>query len=349
MPIYRLEPSVKNYIWGGTRLSERYGKKGEAPLAESWELSFHPDGLTRAKDGRVLKDLLDRAALGEHCSSFADFPLLVKLIDAKNPLSVQVHPSDQYALKQEGSYGKTEMWYIVEADEGAGIYLGFAHETDEEEIRTAIANDSLETLLNFVPVRAGECYFIPAGTVHAIGAGCLVFEVQQNSNLTYRIYDYGRKDAAGNPRELHVEKALAVMDRTSYTHPAAFSPVAGEETLAISRYFHASRIHLVGERTVHVDGASFLALFCVAGEGYVENEPVTRGDSLLLTAGMGTAFLRGNATFIAVSVRKYSLSVKDHMATLTDDLGRIHACLTDASGEVLLAKYALTKEDVEIC
>ena len=349
MSVYRLEAVIKNYIWGGTRLREYYGKKGDEPLAESWELSFHPDGLTRTADESTLKDVLDEAALGANCTRFSNFPLLVKLIDAKQPLSVQVHPSDAYALENESSYGKTEMWYIVEADEGAGIYLGFARETDEEELRLAIADSCLEKFLNFVPVHAGECYFIPAGTVHAIGAGCLICEVQQNSNLTYRIYDYGRKDARGNPRELHVEKALSVMNRAPYVPLSDYLPVDGETTLGISRYFHAAEITLSGEHTVHVDSASFLALFCVAGEGIVQNEPVSRGDGLFITANSGDISLSGNATFITVSVRKYTLDASGASATLKDDLGRIHAKASDLDGEALLAKYALTKEDVEVC
>ena len=347
MPIYRLDPTVKNYIWGGTRLLEHYGKKGDTPLAESWELSFHPDGLTRLLDGRTLQEALTPPELGENCADFQDFPLLVKLIDAAQPLSVQVHPSDTYALMNENSYGKTEMWYIVEANEGAGIYLGFKRKTSEEEIREAIASDRFETLLNFVPVRKGECYFIPAGTVHAIGAGCLICEVQQNSNLTYRIYDYGRRDANGNPRELHIEKALAVMDRAPYSEVADFLPIEGETTLGLSRYFHASLISVSEPQTVCVDDASFLALFCVFGDGYVADEHLSRGDSLLLPAGTGDVVLKGNVGFVAVSVRKYKAAVSSEEAVLSDDLGRVLAKAENL--EDLLSKYALTKEDVTVC
>ena len=350
MSIYKLKAPIKNYIWGGTRLRDRYGKAGDEPLAESWELSFHPDGMTALEDGRFLNEALSLSELGENCAAFSNFPLLVKLIDAKQSLSVQVHPSDAYALKHEGSYGKTEMWYIVEADEGAGIYLGFKRETSEREIREATENASLEKLLNFVPVQKGECYFIPAGTVHAIGSGCLICEVQQNSNLTYRIYDYGRKDSSGNLRPLHTEKALAVMQRAPYQASLTFLPVYGEKTLGISRYFHTSLLSVEGKCKLCVDPSSFKALFCVAGAGTVGPEPVKCGDSVLISAGEGDVLLKGEARFVAVSVRKYTVTQSETEIALVDDLGRIHAkCDGFKSIESFLSYYHLTKDDVEIC
>lgn len=223
------------------------------PLAEAWVLSAHPDGDSRisfsdesrfsegaassegaessegteSSEGRFFSE-------GESCShgeSFAEylkshpeavgslgkafpfFPTLIKLIDAKKALSIQVHPDDSYALSREGQYGKTEMWIVLEREEGAFLYFGFQKDYTEEEIRRAIEEENFPSLLCKVMVEPGDVFFIPAGTVHAIGAGILLAEVQQNSNLTYRVYDYGRKDAQGNTRELHVEKALEVMDR----------------------------------------------------------------------------------------------------------------------------------------
>lgn len=220
MGALKLVPAYKDYLWGGNRLACFYGKNGApTPLAETWEVSLHPDGVTRLEDGRALSDFLTPLHLGKNAERFADFPLLIKLIDAAKDLSVQVHPSDAYALKNENSYGKTEMWYIVEAEAGAGIYLGFSRDVTEKEARDAIKNETFTDLLRFVPVKAGECYFIPAGTVHAIGAGCLICEIQQNSNLTYRIYDYGRRDASGALRPLHTEKAFSVMSLSPYTPP----------------------------------------------------------------------------------------------------------------------------------
>ena len=225
----------------------------KTPLAEAWVLSAHPDGDSRisfsdesrfsegaassegaessegteSSEGRFFSE-------GESCShgeSFAEylkshpeavgslgkafpfFPTLIKLIDAKKALSIQVHPDDVCALSREGQYGKTEMWIVLEREEGAFLYFGFQKDYTEEEIRRAIEEENFPSLLCKVMVEPGDVFFIPAGTVHAIGAGILLAEVQQNSNLTYRVYDYGRKDAQGNTRELHVEKALEVMDR----------------------------------------------------------------------------------------------------------------------------------------
>ena len=198
MEISKLYPEYKDYLWGGEKLKTKYGKQTDkTPCAESWELSFHKDGLTRLSNGKTLAETATETDLGTNCKKFPFFPVLIKFIDAKQDLSVQVHPSDEYALKHENSFGKTEMWYIVEAEKGAGIYLGFNRDVTQEEYETAIKENRLTELLNFYDVKAGECYFIPSGTIHAIGKGCLICEIQQNSNLTYRVYDYGRKDKDG--------------------------------------------------------------------------------------------------------------------------------------------------------
>ena len=219
MKIVKLYPECKGNIWGGVKLKEKYGKQTDkSPVAESWELSFHKDGPTRLADGRTLQEVVAKEELGKNCEGFPFFPMLVKLIDAKQDLSVQVHPSDKYALENENSFGKTEMWYVVEAEAGAGIYLGFKKDTAREEYEAAIKNNTLTELLNFFEVKAGDCYFIPSGTIHAIGTGCLICEIQQNSNLTYRVYDYGRKDKDGKERELHVDKALKVTNLKKLDH-----------------------------------------------------------------------------------------------------------------------------------
>ena len=181
----KLIPEIKDNIWGGRKLIEKYGKETDSKIAaEAWELSYHKDGTTRLENGKLISEELTREEIGSNCEGFPFFPVLVKLIDAKDDLSVQVHPSDEYALKNENSFGKTEMWYIVEADDGAGIYLGFKNDVTREEYEEAIKNNTLAELLNFIPVKAGDCFFIPSGTIHAIGGGCLICEIQQNSNLT---------------------------------------------------------------------------------------------------------------------------------------------------------------------
>ena len=300
MDIYRLIPAYKDYIWGGEKLPLRYGKNTELrPVAEAWELSVHPDGKTRVEGGATLEELLNDEMLGSACKRFSFFPVLVKFIDAKENLSVQVHPDDEYALAHESGYGKTEAWYIVEADEGAGIYLGFSKDVTKEEVEEAIREERLCELLNFYPVKKGECYFIPAGTVHAIGGGCLICEIQQNSNLTYRVYDYGRRDKEGKTRELHVEKALQVMNLRAYqkTRPSEESDV-----LASCAYFRAMRLCVEGTREITVDDTSFRCLICVDGEGMLGAHSVRRGDSFFIPAGGGSVALTGRMQLVSVEI-----------------------------------------------
>lgn len=348
MGALKLVPAYKDYLWGGDRLARFYGKNGAPiPLAETWEVSLHPDGVTRLEDGRALSDFLTPLHLGKNAERFADFPLLVKLIDAAKDLSVQVHPSDAYALKNENSYGKTEMWYIVEAVEGAGIYLGFVRDVTEKEARDAIQNETFTDLLRFVPVKAGECYFIPAGTVHAIGAGCLICEIQQNSNLTYRIYDYGRRDASGALRPLHAEKAFSVMSLSPYTPVGEFLSNPLCEPLGISPYFHTEKLTVTEKTTLTADAASFRALVCVSGEGKIDGKPIMRGDTYFLPAGEGT-ILMGELTVISVSVRRYTVSKTDNEYTLRDDMGRMLAQSSASSLGAFLARYGLAEEDVTL-
>ena len=216
MAILKLKPSCKDYLWGGTKLRTEFGIKSEKEtLAESWELSCHPDGpsyIANGEDaGKTLEEYIKihgKEILGTDCEAFKQFPVLIKFIDAKKDLSIQVHPDNKYALKNEGQYGKTEMWYVVEAEEGASLYYGFSREVSEEEFEKRITDHTLTEVLNKVQIHKGDVLFIDPGTIHAIGAGCLIAEIQQNSNVTYRVYDYGRKGPDGKERELHVEKAL---------------------------------------------------------------------------------------------------------------------------------------------
>ena len=216
MKPFVLKAPCKDYLWGGNRLRE-FGKESDADkIAESWELSCHPDGESVIASGDYAGMTLPAflaahpEAAGESCRDFERFPVLIKLIDAHDNLSVQVHPDDAYALAHEGEYGKTEMWYIVDAEPGAELLYGFARDVTKEEFRRAIEENTLLDLVRHVPVRPGDVFFIPAGTLHAIGKGILIAEIQQNSNTTYRVYDYGRVGKDGKPRELHIAKALDV-------------------------------------------------------------------------------------------------------------------------------------------
>ncbi len=298
--IYRLTPSVHDNLWGGNKLRS-YGKTSEADrIAESWELSFVPGAEAKIEDGRTLTEAFGHSLWGENCRDFEFFPTLTKFIDAREKLSVQVHPSDEYALKNEGQYGKTEMWYVVEADEGAGIYMGLTREVSADEFADMVAEGSVESVLKFHEVHAGEVFFIPAGTVHAIGAGVLIFEIQQNSTLTYRLYDYMRRDKNGNLRELHVERAMLVCDLCEYK---PYESAAGE-VIGSCKYFEVKKYSVSGERTLTVGEDSFLSLSVVSGEGFVEGTPTGRGDSYFAPAGVKDITLSGELELLAISVPK---------------------------------------------
>lgn len=291
MDIQKLYPEFKDYVWGGTRLITEYGKQTDKrPCAESWELSFHPNGLSRLSDGRPLRDAVTAEDLGENAARFPLFPLMIKFIDAASDLSVQVHPSDGFALANEHSLGKTEMWYVVDAAPGAGVFLGFDRPVTAARFENAARDGSIMTLLNFIPVAKGDCLFVPAGTVHAIGAGCLICEIQQNSDLTYRVYDYGR----GRP--LHIGKALAVAD-LSPCRPPVFDGVLGE-----CRYFSVSRLDVGGKASLTVGADSFRCLTCVAGSGTVGALPARKGDSFFVPANSKTVPLSGDMTVIVTRV-----------------------------------------------
>ena len=368
MDIVKLYPECKDNIWGGVKLKEKYGKNTDKdPVAESWELSFHKDGPTRLENGKTLQESVACTDLGANCEGFPFFPMLVKLIDAKQDLSVQVHPSDSYALKHENSFGKTEMWYIVEADEGAGIYLGFKEKVSLEEYETAIKEKRLTELLNFFEVKAGDCYFIPSGTIHAIGTGCLICEIQQNSNLTYRVYDYGRKDKNGNERELHIDKALKVTSLDGYQYAPLDLKTAQGDLLGISKYFTTTAVQVRGERVLFEDKNSFKCITCVQGEGEINGKKMRLGDSFFVPASYGKICLQGEMSLIMAEVRKYYVGI-DLGGTfikggIVDDLGNIiYSDKTPTESEkgsdgvakniatlveTLLKKVGLSKDDVQ--
>ena len=305
MNIQKLYPVCKDYLWGGNKLTEKYGKLTDcSPCAESWELSFHKDGKTCIEGGATLESVATKEALGSNVEDFSFFPVLIKFIDAQGDLSVQVHPSDAYALEKENSFGKTEMWYIVEADEGAGLYLGFNRDVTLAEYEQAIKENTLTDLLNFYPVKAGECYFIPSGTIHAIGSGCLICEIQQNSNLTYRVYDYGRRDKNGNTRELHVDKALLVTTLAKHENKALSGDVLG-----VSKYFSVRRLSVNGTTEGKTTGKTFHCLSCVKGAGKIDGQDVRTGDSFFVPADYGRYTISGEMEIIMTDIRKYYIGI----------------------------------------
>lgn len=299
--IYKLTPSLKDNIWGGNKL-RAYGKSSDKDrIAESWELSFTNGGEAKTDDGREMSAAFPREAWGSACQRFHAFPVLTKFIDAKDNLSVQVHPSDAYALENEGQFGKTEMWYVVEADEGAGLYMGLERECDADEFAAAVADGTVEKLLSFKKVKRGDVYFIPSGTIHAIGAGVVIFEIQQNSTLTYRLYDYMRRDKDGNLRELHVEKAMKVSLLEPYSEREFDKN--DESLIGICEYFETHKYKLnFAKTTFKVTDNSFLSVTCVDGEGTIEGEKITLGDTFFIPAGSGDITVEGDLEIITVRV-----------------------------------------------
>ena len=313
MPAYQLIPTCKDYIWGGQRLKTDFGiQSGLNPLSEAWVLSCHPDGPSVLADGpdkgMTLRAWLDKAgkeALGTACEAFEDFPMLIKLIDAKKDLSIQVHPSDAYALEHEGQYGKTEMWVVLDAEPGASLYYGFDREVSLEEFSSRVSDGTLTEVLRKVPVKPGDVFFIPSGTLHAIGAGLVIAEIQQNSNVTYRVYDYGRKGTDGKERDLHIEKALQVTNRIPILKRKSFEP-----HIVSCEYFTVDKIVLDGQFVKRIFGETdrtfFASLLVLEGEGEVraaeERVAFRKGDSVLITADTGAYELEGNFEALLTTV-----------------------------------------------
>ena len=315
MGILKLIPACKDYLWGGRRLAEEYGIAFDKDiLAEAWVLSCHPDGpsviANGPNKGKTLAQFLQEAgesALGTYCRRFRDFPILVKFIDAKQNLSVQVHPGNRYALSQEHQYGKTEMWYVMDAEPNAFLYYGFKREISREEFARRIQEDTLLEVLNAVPVQKGDVLFIESGTIHAIGAGILIAEIQQNSNVTYRVYDYGRVGKDGKKRDLHIEKALAVTNRVPILRSGKSYP-----HVADCDYFTVDKLNLDGNVMRKVEGAvgvaSFVSILIMNGSGTItcdgETVPYRKGDSFFLPAGSGSYTVEGSCDALNTTIRE---------------------------------------------
>ncbi len=285
--IMKLTPVIKDYIWGGVKLKGLFGRdNGGDKISESWEVSVHADGESMTENGTLASYIEENR---DSVGGDGKFPVLIKYIDAAQNLSVQVHPDDEYAQANEGDNGKTEMWYIISADDGAGIYCGFKRNTDKEEFLAKVKDGTVEELLNFIPVKSGDCFLIEAGTVHAIGAGCVICEIQQNSNVTYRVYDYNRVGADGKPRALHVDKAVDVInfkkfdDRTCSGEKVAFEG-GSLQTLTACKYFACRKLELCGCYSETVQN-SFLTVNFLSGEGEINGEKYKAGDSFFIPAG----------------------------------------------------------------
>ena len=312
MKIEKLSPAFKDYLWGGTKLRDVYGKKCDyEKVAESWELSTHPAGQSVIDggeyDGLKFGEYLEKVgakALGVNGAKFKEFPVLIKFIDAKQPLSVQVHPSDEYALRVEGEYGKTEMWYVVDCEPGASLYFGVNRALTKEEFKKRIEDNTLTDVLYKADVKKGDVFFIQSGTIHAIGAGILICEIQQNSNTTYRVYDYGRLGKDGKPRELHVKKAIdvtnlePVKERPHLDAPIDIFAETEARLLASCEYFTVYELE--------IDGTSHLT----AGEDSFQSFTVLDGSVQLQAGDAELTFKKGETSFLPAGLGAYTLMGK---------------------------------------
>lgn len=315
----KLAPAFKDYLWGGTRIRDELGKKCSLDIiAESWELSAHADGVSRVDSGRYkgmyFNDYLEaigREALGWKCQHYDRFPILIKFIDAANPLSIQIHPDDEYALKNEGEYGKNEMWYIMDCDEDAYIYYGTKEDIPKEEIRERIKNNTILEVLNKVYVHKGDVFYVEAGTIHAICGGILICEIQQSSNCTYRMYDYDRRDKFGNPRQLHIDKAIDVVKTgligENNKYESTEDAFGNERTMLVQcKYFECNKYVVKKELQLAADETSFLSVMVMEGSGIISDEEQSmefkRGDSFFIPAYKNIIKIAGNCEIIVTHI-----------------------------------------------
>ncbi|MDE7267089.1 MAG: class I mannose-6-phosphate isomerase [Lachnospiraceae bacterium] len=321
---FLLKPAGKDYLWGGSRLNDDFSKRIDMkPLAETWECSTHPDGQSLVASGSfcgmLLSDVLRAHPefLGTHPETEGELPILIKFIDAKQDLSIQVHPDDAYASAHEnGQRGKTELWYVLDAAKDAKLVYGFSHDIRPDVLRNSLYRGDVEKYLQKVPIHKDDVFFIEPGTVHAIGAGSLIAEIQESSNLTYRMYDYGRTDKNGKERELHIEKAMDVVNTKGSATPRQqirvlkYVPGSATEFLYRCKYFQVERMLINTERcrelvSFQTDSTSFQVLLCIGGcgvlvEEYGDTIPFFRGDCIFLPADSEAVQLHGKAQFLKV-------------------------------------------------
>ncbi len=317
-----MTPVSKEIIWGGDLLKKEYGKKADfEKIAESWELTVREKEMCVIANGplagKTVGEYIDsdrEGILGKSCTKYDRFPLLIKFIDAADRLSIQVHPDNEYSLKNEGELGKTEMWYIMGAKEGAQLVYGLKEGVTNEDFAKAVHEGRTEEVLNFVDVHEGDVFFIPSGQVHAIGAGILIAEIQQNSNITYRVYDYNRMGADGKPRQLHTEKAIDVVKirseeeidkiRFSKKGGITFDCCVGNSSvvsLAECEYFTVQKYVFSGYVKLLSDDSFLSVLILDADECTVGGYSAKKGDSFFIPAGCHDAKVEGKNVKMIVS------------------------------------------------
>lgn len=317
MEIMKLSPVFKDYIWGGQRLKTDFGFKSDYDkVAEGWMLSCHKDGKNIIENGEYKGQTLDNVIekigkekiVGTKSLNFPYFPVLIKLIDAKDNLSIQVHPDNAYAKRVENEFGKTEIWYVLDAEEDAQLVYGFKEKISREEFRKAIEENTLTDVLNTVRVKKSDLFFIEAGTVHAIGKGTLIAEIQQNSNSTYRVYDYGRLGVDGKPRELHIDKAVDV----SVTEPPKYEIKPFGETVITDEadstlltkcdLFTVNHYNVKTKISLNAGKESFHHILVVDGNGRLNDMDMKKGDSFFVPAGFGKYEISGKCEIIITNI-----------------------------------------------
>ncbi len=299
--VAKLKPCIKSYIWGGNYF-QKYGKGDQEVISELWELSVRGENSSLVDSGenkgKRLDEVITSSDIGPVNDCFPYFPILIKLIDAKDNLSVQVHPSDEYALNKEHSFGKSEMWHIIDADEGSGVYVGFNKDYSKEEIEQKLNNGTILDTLNFYKAKPGDTFVITPGTIHAIGKGIRLIEIQQNSDLTYRLYDYLRKDKNGNYRELHISKALDVIDYHKY-----HKPIINSDLLMDCKYFTVNKKVINKELELSASNDSFITFTFLSGSGKVDEIPYKKFDTFFLPYGK-KCVIKGEGDIVISQVRK---------------------------------------------
>ena len=313
-PIF-LNPIYKDYIWGGTRLKKEYNKVStdKEIIAETWEISTNKNGKSLIKNTQDYKynnldeifknENLKEKIFGKKCKNLDEFPLLVKFIDACKNLSIQVHPNDEYAKKYENSSGKSEMWYVLDCKEDAKLVCGIKKDIKQSDINDIIRNNKIKESINYINIKKGDIIYIPAGTVHAILSGALICEVQQNCDLTYRVYDWDRVDKNGNKRELHIDKAINVIDVSSkYCVKNIEKELSDIVEVLSTPYFKVKVIKVNNNIEIESDKDTFYAMNVLEGEGSIETNNkkynIVKGDSFIIPATLGKFKINGNLKII---------------------------------------------------
>lgn len=319
MEPFKFEPMLKPTIWGGSKIASIKGMPtNPTPIGESWELSAVPghESIVAGQGvdaGKSLSELIGKYGqrlMGQRAYEQYDgqFPLLVKIIDARQDLSVQVHPDDTLAKQRHGCAGKTEMWYVVQADEGAKIYAGMAAPVTAHDFDLLAAGKPAGQHHTFMDLMAaheahpGDLFFIPAGRLHAIGAGCLLVEIQQSSDITYRVYDYDRKDANGNKRQLHIEQAREAIDYQVYSHyRSSYDSTLPVSPLISCPYFQTQRIVVDGTANVDLGYDAFIVVVCLRGNANINGTDIAQGETMLVPACDNVLHISGNACLLTAT------------------------------------------------